>query len=256
MAEVVEDGRRARYGYLQLEPGRWVLDAGCGMGEVTRALAALVAPNGRAVGVDLSSELIALASERAAGVTGVEYHVGDIVGLPFDSASFDAAYSERVFQHLRQPEAAMGELFRVLRPGGRLVAVDADHTRTATDADDAELADILQVAINRIGVVNPSSGRRLRSLMVQAGFVDVTVNSQLVIITDFDFCRKMVPPKLEDVLDNLVSNGDVARPRADAHLADLARRQEEGRFLCAISNYAVVGVKPTASHRSLQRRLI
>jgi hypothetical protein len=138
----------------------------------------------------------------------------------------------------------MGELFRVLRPGGRLVAVDADHTRTATDADDAELADMAQVATNRIGLVNPSSRRRLRSQMVQAGFVDVTVDSQLRVITDRELWRKMIPPQIEDVLDTLVTNADVARPRADAHLADLARRQEEGRFLVAIPGYVVIGVKP------------
>jgi SAM-dependent methyltransferase len=246
MAQLLEERRRARYDYLQLLPGRLVLDAGCGMGEVTRALAALVAPNGRAIGVDLSTQLIALARERAAGVAGVEYRVGDLIALPFDPASFDAAYSERVFQHLRQPDAAMGELFRVLRPDGRLVAVDADHTRTATDADDAELADRVQTAINRIGLVNPSSGRRLRSQMVQAAFVDVTINSHLTVITDFNLWRTMLPPQIEDVLDNLVTNGDINRRRADAHLADLARRQEEGRFLCAIPVYTVIGVKPPA----------
>ena len=244
IAQLVEERRQVRYSYLQLAPGRWVLDAGCGMGEVTRALAALVAPNGRAVGVDLSTELIAAARDRASEVAGVEYHIGDLAALFLDTASFDAAYSERVFQHLPQPEAALSELFRVLRPDGRLVAVDADHTRTATDADDAELSSMVQTAMHRLGVVNPSSGLRLRSQMVQAGFVDMTINTQLAVFTDFDAWRAMVPPQIEDVLDNLVTNGDINRRRANAHLADLTRRQAEGRFLCTVPGYTVIGVKP------------
>jgi ubiquinone/menaquinone biosynthesis C-methylase UbiE len=252
MAELFEERRRALYGYLQLQPGECVLDAGCGVGGSTRSLAELIAPNGRAVGVDLSTEFIAVARERAGGVAGVEYHVGDLLALPFEPASFDAAYSERVFQHLGRPDAAMAELFRVLRPGGRLVAVDADHTRAGTDADDAELADMVQASINRFAAVNPSSGRRLRSQMVEAGFVDVTVNSTLTVITDDDLWRAMIPRHVEDVLDDLVTNGDITRPRADAHLTDLARRQAQGRFLCALPAYTVIGVKPTANDRHHQ----
>jgi len=72
----------------------------------------------------------------------VEHHVADLIALPFESEMFDAAYAERVFIWLSDPDAAMGELFRVLRPGGCLVVVDPDHPRVATDADDrAHLAD-------------------------------------------------------------------------------------------------------------------
>ena len=91
------------------------MDAGSGMGEVTRALATMVAPGGRAVGVDLSSDLVERATERAASTPGVEYRVGDLTDLPIESAAFDVAYCERVFQHLADPERGMVELFRVLR---------------------------------------------------------------------------------------------------------------------------------------------
>jgi hypothetical protein len=85
--------------------------------------------------------------------------------------------------------------------------------------------------------------------MFQAGFMDVTVNAQLRVFTDFELWRTVIPPKIEDVLDNLVADGDITCPRADAHLADLFRRREEGRFRCAIPGYVVVGVKPTVGRR-------
>lgn len=110
--------------HLALAPGVTVLDAGSGMGEVVRMMAERVAPGGRAIGIDLSAEMVARASERAAGVDAVEYRVGSVTALPFEVASVDAAYSERVFMHLADPQAAMHELFRVLRPGGRIVVID------------------------------------------------------------------------------------------------------------------------------------
>jgi ubiquinone/menaquinone biosynthesis C-methylase UbiE len=238
------DARRVRYEFLRLERGHRVLDAGCGVGEVARAFAALVGPHGRAVGIDLSARHVALARERSVGVANLEFRVGDLRALPFDSATFHAAYSERVFQHLRDPGVVMAELFRVLRPGGRLVTADADHTRTATDADDSELADKVQAAINRSGPVNPAAGRRLRSQMLEAGFVDVAIVPEPLVMTDFDLWQSIVPNRLEDVLDDLVADGDITRRQAESHLADLARRNADGRFLCVLPGYTVVGVKP------------
>jgi SAM-dependent methyltransferase len=85
-----------------------------GMGEVTRSLGDMVAPGGRAIGIDLSGELVERARERLGDASNVAYEIGDVTDLPFESETFDAAYCERVFQHLADPDWAMGELFRVL----------------------------------------------------------------------------------------------------------------------------------------------
>ena len=246
LAAMSEDGRRRRCAYLQLDPGQRVLDAGCGLGEVSRALAQIVAPNGRASGVDLNAEHLALARQRASGLGNVEYRHADITSLPFEDASFDAIYSERVFQHLRHPQTAMGELFRVLRPGGSIVVADADHLATVVDADDRELAERIQGISARLGSVNPAAGRRLRSQMVVAGFVQVQVEPEPLVITDRASWTTIEPTQVQDVLDTLVADGDLARERADAHLADLARRQNEDRFLAILPGYSVIGSKPTA----------
>ena len=138
------------------------------MGEVTRALADMVGPGGRAIGIDLSAELVERARQRAAGLSPVEYEVGDVTALAFESDKFDAAYCDRVFQHLAEPDLAMGGLFRALHGGGRLAAIDPDFTRGIVDADDVELSDILTSRIWH-WVENPTSGRQLQSRMVPCG---------------------------------------------------------------------------------------
>jgi SAM-dependent methyltransferase len=214
-----------------------------GMGEVTRSLGDMVAPGGRAIGIDLSGELVERARERLGDASNVAYEIGDVTDLPFESETFDAAYCERVFQHLADPDWAMGELFRVLRTGGRLATVDADFTRAVADADDRELSDLLTSSIWGY-VANPASGRQLRSRMVRAGFVEVVVYPTLRIMTDAEQLRALSPRPLAARIDELVTSGMITRERADAYVADQAAREAEGRFLTATPTYCVRGIKP------------
>jgi SAM-dependent methyltransferase len=242
-ARILEDQRRGWFERLQLRPGDAVLDAGSGMGEATQTLAGLVQPGGNAVGVDLSAELVQRARERAESMPDVEFHVGTLTALPLPATSFDAAYSERVFMHLVDPDLAMAELFRVLRPGGRLVIVDVDHVCAAVDADDLELSDLLVAAAAR-AITNPASGRRLRSQMLGAGFGQVIVEPIPRTITDGAQARAGAPRPLGARLDDLVAAGVITRDRADAYLADQQRREAEGRYFAVHMFYLATAVRP------------
>ena len=101
-----------------LAGGLEVLDAGCGVGYGAEMLARAGAS--RVVGVDLSSEAIATASERAGEVA--EFQVGDVQDPPFDEGSFDLVVCFEVLEHLEDPEPAITALKGVLREGGTLIA--------------------------------------------------------------------------------------------------------------------------------------
>ena len=99
-------------------PGR-VLDVGCGVGSLVSFLTA----NGRnAIGVESSSFMVQAAAQMGAPVI---LGAGDT--LPFEDCTFGVAVVERVLQHVPQPEAVLDEMWRVLRPGGVLIAIDPIH---------------------------------------------------------------------------------------------------------------------------------
>ncbi len=104
-------------------PGDHVLDVGTGTGVVAFPAAARVAPEGTVLGVDISEEMLATARAKAAGMVdpgNVTFRVLDAQALGLPDASFDAVVSLFAVHHLPDPLAALKEMNRVLRPGGRL----------------------------------------------------------------------------------------------------------------------------------------
>ena len=102
----------------QLRPGFSVLDVACGTGVLARAAAARVAPGGRVTGVDPSDGMRAVAAQRAPGLA---WEKGVAESLPFPAGSFDAVLSQFGLMFFADRARGLSEMWRVLRPGGRLV---------------------------------------------------------------------------------------------------------------------------------------
>jgi len=106
---------------LRLVPGSRVLDVACGPGLFTRRFADAVAPGGIAVGVDLSVPMLTQAVRRSAGDRdGPVYVRASAHALPFPDAAFDAVSCYAALYLIPDPERALAEITRVLRPGGRV----------------------------------------------------------------------------------------------------------------------------------------
>ena len=97
------------------------LDAGTGAGTLAMALAGLV---GEVVGCDIVFEMLEAARELSRGSSNLSFVEGDILALPFESASFDIAGTLRTLHHLEFPERALPELVRVTKRNGRLLVID------------------------------------------------------------------------------------------------------------------------------------
>ncbi|MFE9321633.1 methyltransferase domain-containing protein [Nocardia sp. NPDC052278] len=109
-------------------PGDQAVDIGCGPGQLVRALADRVGPAGRVIGIDPSREMIDYASGRAA--PNCRFEVGAAQTLTLPDASVDVLTSTFVMHHIPEAQrtAALAQMFRVLRPGGRLLLADTHPT--------------------------------------------------------------------------------------------------------------------------------
>ena len=102
--------------------GKRVLDAGCGKGRFARILKER-SPQAEIWGLDISPEMLSYVPE------GIHTRAGSMTELPFDTASFDAAYATESLEHAVEIEKAISEICRVVKPGGRIVIIDknAEH---------------------------------------------------------------------------------------------------------------------------------
>src|SRR5262245_10563177 len=167
-----------------LRPGLRVADLGCGVGMVTALLAELVGPEGHVVGIGVSGAQLAQAREELpAGCRAtrlVEASATD-TGLP--SESFDLVYCRFLLIHLPEPERALREMRRLLKPDGILVCEDGDLTASGSQPPSAlgAFADLF----GRLGPsrgVDYTLGRRLFQMVLAAGFPapDITFNQPVL----------------------------------------------------------------------------
>src|SRR5262249_43067252 len=189
-------------------------------------------------GFDISEQFIALARTRAAAAgKQVDFQVADAAALPLPDACLDAYRAERVYMHLRHPELALAEAFRVLRPGGRILVMDQDWDTVVLEGD---------LAATRLGtrafadaMVNGMVARRLRPLLRQAGFDDIAILPEAVAGSDGSTFGWMAETAGKAALAAGVDHAMVG-----AWLDDQRRRIAEDRFLFSSTHFITTARRP------------
>ncbi|HET6794122.1 MAG TPA: methyltransferase domain-containing protein [Acidimicrobiales bacterium] len=210
-----------------LEPGRSLLDVGCGPATITADLARRVAP-GPVVGIDASADVVVGAVDTLGEdlPDNLDLRTGDVYDLAFDDGSFDIVHAHQVLQHLSDPVAALRQMRRVLRPDGVLAVRDSDYAGFFWWPADVRLDRWLDI-YHRITACNGAeadAGRRLPEWVAAAGFSDLRVTSSTWTFADPDSRSWWGGLWADRVLLSAFAEQAVAYGLADrAELEELAR---------------------------------
>ena len=223
--------------FASLRPGETVVDLGCGGGLDVFLAAKKVGPTGRAIGIDMTPQMLELARRNAAasGVTNAEFHQATIDRLPLADASVDCVISNCVINLAPDKRAVFREIARVLRPGGRLAVSDIALRQPLP----------LEISANLLAYVGCIAGAisldEYRSGLAAAGFDAVEIidsgadlNAYAKVENQSGCCS---PPKTNDGLPVI---SDCCSP-TDLHgeLAELLKRYNVNDYAASVKVYAV-----------------
>lgn len=224
---------------LTIKEGATLLDAGCGTGQDALALAELVGPGGRVVGIDASETMIQEARTRAAEThLPVEYLSANAYQLPFAEKTFDGCQASRLFEHLSEPGRALAEIVRVARPGAWIVATDADFDLMTIDIPDRTLARKM-IHLLCDNVQQGWMGRQLPRLFREAGLRNIVITGS-VLPSDFAFF-KMV---FDGVLQHALATGAISAEELARFWSHLEQAEREQCFFGGVGGFLVGGQKP------------
>jgi ubiquinone/menaquinone biosynthesis C-methylase UbiE len=234
----VEAQRLAVRQVLAARPGEWILDLGSGPGLLACELAVEVGQEGRISAVDISVEMNQIASRRIAeeGLAGrVEVGLGDATSLTFPEATFDAAVSTQVLEYLEDVEAALRELRRVVRPGGRLVLLDTDWDTLVWFTKDEDRTERILTAWSEHAPQNQLP-RTLAPRLRACGF-SVTA-TQAIPLLNTSYSENTYSYNLAALIadfarrQNTVSDHDV-----NGWLSELSTLDRDGRYFFSLNRY-------------------
>lgn len=156
--------------------GLKVIDAGCGGGDVTLALARQIGPKGQVTGIDLDQEklVLARAEAQAQGLANVSFEAGDVAAA-WPIADADLIYGRFILTHLKQPQDLLAQAMAALKPGGMILIEDIDIAGRFCYPENAAIETSFQLymALSRRRGGDPIIGRRLGLLLEEAKFADV-----------------------------------------------------------------------------------
>ncbi len=237
--------------------GSVVLEAGCGVGSQTIALARS-SPDAQIVSIDVSENSLAEARARvkAEGVTNVRLQRADIFALPFDESSFDHVFVCFVLEHLQAPVEALQALIRCLKPGGTVTVIEGDHGSAFfhPDSDAARAAILCQVELQRAAGGDANVGRRLYPLLVGAGLDSVRVSPRMVYVDSSrpelveGFTKKTFTAMIEGVRGAAIEAGLTSPEFFDQGLRALRQTSGSDGVFC-YTFFKAFGTRPAHGRR-------
>lgn len=243
-ARLLQPAKQRSYDFMHLQSGYKVLDVGCGPGTDTIALGQVVGSTGQVWGVDYDPIMVAEANQQAenSGVSGwVKHKQADANVLPFAADEFDACRSERLFQHLVNPEQALAEMVRVTKPGGWIVVLDTDWGTLSTDTEETDIErQLVRVNAERC-LHNGYSGRQLYRLLKRKNLKEIILEMIPTFATNYALARLIAT--LDKTENEALAAGIITEHELERWHKSLERADAEGVFFISGSLVLVGGRK-------------
>ena len=226
---------------LGARAGDRVLDVGCGPGFYVTELLETVGREGSVVGVDASADMLAVAAQRAEGHGNVTFHQAEATSLPVPDAGFERAVCVQVLEYVRDVPAALSQMHRALRPGGRVLVWDVDWATVSWHAIDRQLARRVLTAWDK-HLTHPCLPRTLAAQLRDAGFADVRMDAHAFATAELiaDAYGGSLVPLLEQYV---AEQGGMSQEEAKAWADEQRELGDRGEFFFTITQFCFTATR-------------
>jgi arsenite methyltransferase len=226
---------------LELRPGERVLDVGSGPGLLVHDMADSVGHGGRVCGVDISEDMLRMSRRRCADQPWTEFRRADATQLPYPDDTFDAAVSIQVYEYVADIPAALAELCRVMRPGGRVLIMDSDFGSLVLHTEHKGRMQRVLAAWDE-HFVHAELPRTLSRQLRDAGFTVRQRDAIPIFNPEYreNAFAKHIPAMMASFV---VGRKGVSQEEADAWLAEFAELGKQGKFFFSLNRYVFVAEK-------------
>lgn len=229
---------------MNIDAAADVLDIGCGTGVISRRIARRPGFHGRVIGIDLSPYLTHTAT-RLAEAEGVgqriDFRTGDSHTLGIPEGSLDAVVAHTLLSHVDDPVAVIGEIARILKPGGVAALFDGDFASMTFGTTDPAQGKRDDERIVGAIVTQPRVMRQMPELLHGAGLRQTHCFGHVIADAGrMDYWG----PAVESFRKVLPKAGAMSQAEADQWAAAMRARSERGIFFAASNYYSYLAVKP------------
>ena len=238
--EIVKQRQRT-IEFLMPQTGEHIVDIGCGPGMLTLDLANAVGPGGSVTGIDASAAMIDLAERRCNGLSQVDLIECSATDVRLDDEVADAVTCTQVLLYVDDVPAALDEIHRLLRPGGRVLILETDWRSTVLHSNDESLTEKIVEAWDH-AVPSPRLPARMGKLLRNTGFTDIEIDA-FPIVSDSTSPNAFSMSMMQQCSQSACEQGRITAQQGKEWVAGLMALGAAGEFFFSVNRFIFQAIK-------------
>lgn len=233
--------KESSYTYFENINNGTIIDLGCGAGKDVIEMAKLVSPSTKVIGIDHDPVMLDQGKADAKGMDNVEFILSEAYPLQFDDESVNGLRTERVVQHLKEPQKVIDEIARILAPGSPFVILETDWHSLSLYTPHTDTQKKLNAYLTDTKINNGFAAKKLTSYLKQSNFKDIKFQIHPFILTTLDEANQYL--WIEKMIQETAEKGFISQQEFDKLYEAMKQADAEGYFACSINLVVATCIK-------------
>ncbi|MBC7399495.1 MAG: methyltransferase domain-containing protein [Mucilaginibacter sp.] len=233
--------KEASYTYFNNINTGSIVDLGCGAGKDVIELAKIVGKDVKVIGIDHDPVMVNQGKDDAKDISNIAFILSEAYPLPLADASITGLRTERVIQHLKEPQKVVDEIYRILKPGSPFVIIETDWHSLTFYTPFVEVQKKINNYLTDAKINNGFAARKLTGYLKQAEFNNIKLEIHPFVLSTLDEANQYL--WVEKMATEAAENDYITNDEYKQFYTALQQADNEGYFACSINLVVVTCIK-------------